>query len=99
MKRSFQTVDVALSAPVMSRACAVRMAWPLSALATQTLRSRQSYRPTCGYLPLNFSVQSFVLTRGPTSPDEAPRLPKRNMLAGGPVDHDRDRISGGAPRR
>src|SRR5688572_11359321 len=58
------------------------MAWPFSGLHTQTLRSRQSKRPTWGYLPLNFSVQSFVETRGPVA--RAPladrsRLPKPNM--------------------
>src|SRR5688500_513816 len=48
----------------MSRACDVRIAWPAKGLQTQTLRSRQSYRPTCGYLPLNVSVQYRVLTWG-----------------------------------
>src|SRR3954470_3360941 len=90
MNRSFHTVDVALSEPVISRAWEVRIACPASGLATHTLRSRQSNRPTWGYLPLNFSVQNFVLTRGPAgaagcAPGGAgacacARLPKRNIL-------------------
>jgi len=76
----FQTVDVALSAPVINLAWAVRMAWPLSGLATQIFLSLQSYRPTWGYLPLNLSVQSFVLTRAPGEfGGVLSRLVKRNI--------------------
>src|SRR3954463_11258427 len=56
----------------MSRACDVRIACPLNGLATHTLRSRQSNSPTCGYLPLNLSVQNFALTCGPTGSDGLP---------------------------
>ena len=55
----------------------VRIACPFSGLQTHTLRSRQSYSPTCGYLPLNVSVQSFVLTRGPACC--CPRCPNPNI--------------------
>src|SRR4051812_41381342 len=57
------------------------MACPLSGLQTQTLRSRQSYSPTCGYLPLNLSVQNLVLTRGPSAGGSS-RLRKPNMRQG-----------------
>ena len=43
---SVYTFASALSAPVMSRACDVRIAWPARGLQTQTFRARQSYRPT-----------------------------------------------------
>src|SRR3954468_24182717 len=56
----------------MSRACDVRIACPLNGLASHTLRSRQSNSPTCGYLPLNLSVQNFPLTCGPTGSDGLP---------------------------
>src|SRR4051794_29116924 len=87
----------------MSRACDVRIACPAKGLQTQTFRSRQSYSPTCGYLPLNRSVQNLVLTRGPTaaaavsapggSVDLGSRFPKPNMPL--PVLVDSVRAAGG----
>ena len=55
----------------------VRIACPDKGLATHTFRSRQSYRPTWGYLPLNLSVQNLGLTRGPAGGSS--RLRKPNM--------------------